>query len=159
MSLFSGFSIIWVHYKTLCIHWSENKDIIDFYAETNPFFLFFVTSWHFLKTHDFINYFSISTNQIAKCWDQLPWHCHWNHTMINTLSSIWHAVEQWVNLKWNAVTMKKGIKSPYMTFSQKNTFSRANSFLFTLIHTTPAHAENKWRLVLYDFSWNTMSVA
>ena len=29
--------------------------------------------------------------------------------------------------------------------------------LFTLLHTNPAYAENKWRLVLYDFFWNTRS--
>ena len=50
MTLFSGFSMIWIHYKdTVEVHWSENKEIIDFYSVRNQFFLFFVTSQHLKK--------------------------------------------------------------------------------------------------------------
>ena len=124
---------------------------------TNPFFLFFVTSRHFFKIYDFVNYHSIWTNQIAKRWDQLPWRCHWNYSMTKAQSFIWHDVEQWVNLKWNAVTMKIGIRITIYDLLSEKMLSLEQLFLFTL-HTTPAYAENKWRLVLYDFFLNTMSV-
>ena len=146
---FSGFSMILIHYKgTIDVHWSENKEIIAFYQVTNPFFLFFVTSAHKKqqKIHDFVNSFSIWTNQIAKRWDQLSWHCHWNRSMINTQSFIWHDVEQWVNLKLNAATMKKWYKNHHIWPSLRKMLSRRQLFLFTLLHTTPAYAENKWRL-------------
>ena len=144
--------MIWIHYKrTINVHWSQNKEITDFYPVTNPFFLFFVTSGNLKnQTHDFVNYFSIRTNEIAKHWDQLPWCCHWNHSMINTQSFIWHDVEQWVNLKWNTVTMKKGIKiTIYDLLPEKNAFSRA----IILIQTSSYHSSICRKQVKISFIW------
>ena len=134
LRLFSGFSMIWIHFKgTMNVHWSEYKETIYFYPVTDSLLLFSVTiESTFFKTHNFVNSSSIWTNEIiAEWWDQIPWHSNWNNLLINTRSFIWHDVEQWVNLKWNAVTMQKGIKSPYMTFSQKNAFSTATILIYT----------------------------
>ena len=69
--------------------------------------------------------------------------------MINTQSFIWHDVEQWPNLKCNAVKMKKGIKSPYMTFSRKNAFSRA----IIVIHISSYYSRICRKEVKINFVW------
>ena len=53
---------------------------------------------------------------------------------------------------------EKGITITIYELLSDKMLSWEQSFLFTLLHTTPAYAENKWKLVLYDFSWHTRSV-
>ena len=73
---------------------------------------------------------------------------------MNTQSFMWQDIEQWVNLKWNAVTMKQGFENHHICPSlRKKCFLESN-----YSYTNPAYAENKWKLVLNDFSWNSRSV-
>ena len=124
-----------------------------------PIFHFFRNEWtFFLKMCHFVKCYSIWTNQLAQGSDQFPLFTQRDNLFITLYFFIWWHVQQRSFFKWKNVTAWKSTKITIDALISEKMFPWDRLFSSTLLHTTSAHIENKPKLILVDFYWNSGTV-